>query len=393
MRLLKIFFIFLFPVSIFAQEVLYEYNPIQVKRTNRGYVYTQTIARPFKVIKQGEWILNISRKDTIKYRIKGIKNYVGKGINGIWQDNFEVSDVDSFTYEVEGVDIEADTGSYITSPITKEKIKLKPHFKFKKNGKVIATLTDVKALNKYRLPVELKTVKKVGKKAVHKFEYDVRFVDPTWSWQPDATDGKDTYVISNNPTTNYGTSEDLYVMANNYDGTVLIEFPGLVDSLTGGPVVVDSAYIRLYAHMISVVGGSFNVFATPLIESWNEGTVTYNTKPDSIGNTTYNSDTLSSSIGVDVWWNFNVTKSVQAFASEILSYYGWEIAMVELTDNRQLAWYSSDYATASERPKIEVYYTIPSGEGELKGIIPKVYKGTIIPKVDKGVIKPKVRAP
>ncbi|GAG15762.1 unnamed protein product, partial [marine sediment metagenome] len=100
-----------------------------------------------------------------------------------------------------------------------------------------------------------------------------------WSWQPDATEGIDTWVAGNVPDTNYGTGIYFLVGKGATDNYfVFIKFNGLQDSLIALNVgTITSAYIKFWEN--DAVVGDPTFFATTVDSNWVEATLTYNNMP------------------------------------------------------------------------------------------------------------------
>jgi hypothetical protein len=121
----------------------------------------------------------------------------------------------------------------------------------------------------------------------------------------------DTYVDSNDPTSNYGGQD--YLQIENYQYTVLgqtYEYESIVwlkfnlSSIPSG-AVVDAATLQLYT---SIVGETFNVHAYSCSDnSWTELTLTYSNMPS------YNTTSMDSALVAtsNQWYNWSVVDGVR----------------------------------------------------------------------------------
>ena len=162
-------------------------------------------------------------------------------------------------------------------------------------------------------------------------------------------------------------SQDAYVWESNLgadsgfnNGELLLEKDGIrtqknalmqFPSLPSGANVT-SAKLNLYGYCLVNVGNSIEVNSNGLIESWNESTVKWSTKP------TYNSAISSSSEvpygGVSTWKELDLTSIVQ---SQTNSGVNNGIAF-SLGDNESRCFFtSSEYSDLSLRPNMVVKYT------------------------------------
>ena len=174
--------------------------------------------------------------------------------------------------------------------------------------------------------------------------------------QPDAADGKDAYVYEGDPDDNRGTSEQICASGQTYFNRLYIQF-----DMSGIPstAIVTSADLGLYYHNNSGGATQGSVGAHRVTGSWSETTITWNDQPN------------SASTAVDV-------RSVPAAATNSFRYWyiddlvqGWidgsmtnRGVMLKDTDEATGEGYkcfrSSDYATASQHPKLIIYYYEPS---------------------------------
>ncbi|MCP4230648.1 MAG: DNRLRE domain-containing protein [bacterium] len=177
--------------------------------------------------------------------------------------------------------------------------------------------------------------------------------------------GKDTFVSSGSPNTNYGYMEYMYV--GNIGGTILqslIQFTQL-DGYIDTPV--NSAILHLYFEVSVQITGC-TLYMDRITEDWiekDDGGVTWNTKPGVAGAPeSYEYPTYT----YRVWEEFDVTGFVSDWLDGVYDNYGW---LIYTTDNRQ---HNADAATSeftepNFRPKLVVDFDSPvesSSLGEIK---------------------------
>lgn len=361
-----------------AQErtLIYSYSNIERLDLGNGqYRFSMQLAHPFQVWQEENKIFNISGEDTVFYDVKDINKHKGEAIGGNW--TFEYSDVnaDSFMFEI---------GGNLDISIVEEQINvmigrvdtIEKHIKFDKDGITKLRLLDVKGFDLEGKEIKVKSIEKIDKEVKYKFEKEVKIIDPTLSWQPDDTQGIDSYVDSENPNTNYGTTGNLNI---NFDPTVpnirrtYIKFAGIEDSV--GLVIVDSANIIFQIGYWRAVFDTLSVHYA--LGSWLEDSITWNNQRYSVGIDTSIIDTNYVQSDSDLYipikniaqnWidrdSVNTGVCVKTVKDSASVFYDVGIVVS-----------SSDWMTnILERPKIEIYYTVgvPSEILEPKGIVKDV---------------------
>lgn len=203
--------------------------------------------------------------------------------------------------------------------------------------------------------------------------FDLGFA--TYTEQPDATDGNDTMIIQENPTTNYGTETGLYI-GENYGSTqlarTLIKF-----DLSAVPTlyISDDATFSLW-HYSDQSNNTRNIALYRLKRNWVETEANWNNYASgSAWSTAGGFDTSDCESGTNVGvrsfsatestgkkdWSVDA-KSLEDMCNGVWTNYGWLIkAWTE--DNDQHRFRSSDYTTSTERPKLtfEYYPQDPGG--------------------------------
>jgi len=178
-------------------------------------------------------------------------------------------------------------------------------------------------------------------------------IDPTTTIQPDPTAGKDARIDPGAADTNYGTDTELWVGgADGDDERSLIEF-----SMTSVPSDTDtiiSAELQLYCSSVSN-DTARDITVHQITSSWDEGTVTWNTKPS---HEVAAEDTVSVT-SAGSWYSWDITQLVKDWKNGIKANYGVMLINADAgTLNIAKIFYSSDYTTdTSLRPKLVVTYS------------------------------------
>ncbi len=177
----------------------------------------------------------------------------------------------------------------------------------------------------------------------------------------------DTYISSNNKTTNYGATSTVYASGS---ARPLVKFD--LSSIPAN-ATVQSATLSLYIYSNLGNGGGTSVYLHRLIDkSWNETQATWNiyatgqnwTTAGMGATTDYATPaTASANIGytpVNIWADFTVTSLVQNWINGGFANNGITI----LTQNGpRFNAYSSEYnGNITLRPKLSVTYTVPGND-------------------------------
>jgi hypothetical protein len=200
-------------------------------------------------------------------------------------------------------------------------------------------------------------------------------VDPTLTLQPDATAGKDTFIASVNATTNQGTNVNFNAGEPNTGSNIrrgLIQFD--LSTLPSNSVINSATFSVYLINDASDNARTFRVYR--MKRSWVEGTgnatitndgATWNTY-DGVNNwttagafdaadceqTDIGSVAFSASETLNVFKDFPLTPTTKAGLD---LGFGWLIkADTELNEGYLFA--SSDTATAAQRPKLVIVYTL-----------------------------------
>jgi hypothetical protein len=175
--------------------------------------------------------------------------------------------------------------------------------------------------------------------------------------QPDAADGKDTYVWSGDSGANYETIENLYtsVLDPTNIARTFIEF-----DLSGIPAtsIVTSADLGLYYWGDGASPLEGPVGAYRITSNWNEGTVTWDAQPNTLPTPV---DIISIPVYVAPGYKYwELDSLVQGWVSGTIANHG---VMLKDANEATLEDYknfrSSDWGTASQRPKLIIDYYDP----------------------------------
>ncbi len=185
--------------------------------------------------------------------------------------------------------------------------------------------------------------------------------------QPNATVGKDSWILTSTPDTNYGDGSDLSVGTDMVPavGHGLVQF-----NIPGGPKRVLRADLYLYCVAVNSQPFGVNLTVYPITRSWTEGTggvfndATWNNRTTGIPWTTPGGDyntTLFAYRNVSIencWFNWNVTSIVDAWVRGAIPNYGFLLNGTPI--NCPWNWvdlYTSDYTTDPTLvPKLIISY-------------------------------------
>jgi len=180
----------------------------------------------------------------------------------------------------------------------------------------------------------------------------------------DPVDGKDVYLRSLSPNTNYGTDPSYGAQAwtnagNDVIARDVIEFD--ISSIPSGAIITD-AKLSLYQDLTSSRGqhstlsGSNVSWLQRITSPWDEMTVTWNTQPTT---DTTNQVTLPESTSPDEdYLDIDVTALVQDMIDNPSSGFGFMIRHQTEIPYRRLIFASSDNSNPNLYPKIKVIYLL-----------------------------------
>lgn len=163
----------------------------------------------------------------------------------------------------------------------------------------------------------------------------------------------DSDVDQSSPTSNFGTSSDLYVRSKsgNANRRLFVRLDLSSCSIPAGATVT-SASLGLF--MTSAPGQSRTYEARRVNASWVETSITWNTQPAVVGVTS----TVATGTTGSVRLQWNVATDVQAFVSGSATNNGWRIS--DQTENAAASpeskFASDEHGTAAWRPTLVVGY-------------------------------------
>ena len=158
----------------------------------------------------------------------------------------------------------------------------------------------------------------------------------------------DTFIVNNQPDTNFGSNTGLMVGKLSNTGLLhaRIRFSGIPAGAS-----IQSAYLRLYRTMGS---GSHTLAVQSASRSWQESTLTWNTDGSTNRWATPNSTyAMSNQTG---YLSVNVTSHVQEWADGYRSNYGFHLS-TDGTTGENHTFASRESATSSYRPSLQIVYS------------------------------------
>lgn len=216
---------------------------------------------------------------------------------------------------------------------------------------------------------------------------DVIF-DPTTTIQPTAPDSLDTFIADNAVSTNYYNLTSI-VVGDAGGGTpkyrMLLRFDL---SSIAGPVTVSATTVSLYEFDGDGTGTSRTITFSRLLRNWYtdqasdatwtdyDSALPWTTAGASSDGADYTS-VVSATLAIDgvpdsayqAWVAAQLTSDVSGFINGTVTNHGWRITSTGEAANLWNQYYSGDWTTAAQRPKISVTYTANTIGGRmLEGI-------------------------
>lgn len=188
--------------------------------------------------------------------------------------------------------------------------------------------------------------------------YDITMApgDPAWaeSIQPNATIGKDSYIVSGSPNTNYGTDTTMYVVADTRRSVIQFDLSGLPAGITN----VTSANLTLF--LTNFGSGTPYVAVYRITRDWTETGVTWNNATASQAWTTAGGDFSATewaniSLSGTGYYTFPITQLVNATVNGTYANQGWMLrSTITGTGTNQFA--SSDNTNSTRWPELDIAY-------------------------------------
>ncbi|MEM2916512.1 MAG: DNRLRE domain-containing protein, partial [Candidatus Woesearchaeota archaeon] len=174
--------------------------------------------------------------------------------------------------------------------------------------------------------------------------------------QPDASAGKDAYISSSSPNTNYGTADPLKVQTNSLRALIWWNLSSIPADAN-----ISCAIMELYVPSVQKTANN-NVTVRRLVQKWYENNVTWNKYDGANSWATAGGDYSSvvwSSVLVgsaNKYYYWDLTQLVKSWHNSTYPNYG--IIMISQSNNNRKDFTSSDSSTASQRPALLVNYTL-----------------------------------
>lgn len=171
--------------------------------------------------------------------------------------------------------------------------------------------------------------------------------------QPDAAAGKDTWAWKTNPDTNYGTETVLYLEEDVNSSSVFLPYIEFnLDEVPPG-LLISSGILQLYCFEDAGSSAACTVIVHRAGAPWAEDTLTWNDQPGVTG------DVLDSVVvplagSLNIWISFDITATVQGWLDGDFVNSGVRLASDAARNGSMRKFHSSDYGTASLRPKLVI---------------------------------------
>jgi len=186
--------------------------------------------------------------------------------------------------------------------------------------------------------------------------------------QPGDNDGKDAILISNQATTNFGTSESAHIQAWTMSGNEVFTRSIMQFDLSSIPsnAIITNARLSLYYNPTTPYAAATSLdpfYIRRIVTDWNELTVTWDNQP-----TSTNMNVVTVPAGSSVTQDYpdiNVTTLVQDMVSDPSISFGFMLMFVTETPYKGVIFASSDNPDTTVHPKLVVNYTIPNGVSDI----------------------------
>lgn len=186
--------------------------------------------------------------------------------------------------------------------------------------------------------------------------------------QPGPTDGKDSMVSGAVPNLNYSPSTGNYFgtfqrnqalhdgIYNTNHSFALYQF-GMPSALTGQDILSATFELYICNNVINTGGATGNktLGANRITSAWDEWAVTWNTRPSEDTSVV---DYSNNFYGYNTWASFDVTNFVEGWVANPSSNYGVYVKDPWSTYYSYTCIQSSDFDTATLRPKLTITYNV-----------------------------------
>jgi len=181
--------------------------------------------------------------------------------------------------------------------------------------------------------------------------------------QPNAEEGKDTWIYDLRPNNGYGNHTDIAAMTWTNNGTVT-KVRGLIQfdfSAVPENATIDSVKLTLYGYHSpsngshSRTGDSNTSTLQRITQKWDEYTVTWNNQPKStnIGEVVFPESTSETQNYI-----LDVTESAKFMIENPSQNFGYILKLTTEECYRSLVFASSDNKNNSIHPRMDIYYSI-----------------------------------
>jgi hypothetical protein len=192
------------------------------------------------------------------------------------------------------------------------------------------------------------------------FLFQISF-SQTFTLQPGPVEGNDALIFDDDPSSNFGTSEEFIAFywtrsGHNYEGRSLLKFD--LSSLPTGKTLLN-AKLSLYWDQLASAGqaGDNDARLSRVTSAWGENNVTWNNKP-STSSTDFIVLPKSTSAQQD-YIDIDVTSMVSMMYSNQATNYGFLIEQVVKGIYRSMKFGSSDDTNPAKRPKLVLTFESP----------------------------------
>jgi gliding motility-associated-like protein len=183
--------------------------------------------------------------------------------------------------------------------------------------------------------------------------------------RPDSANGKDAYLRSLSPNTNYGTHFDFSATDWTFSGNP-VTVRNVIDfdwSVIPANATLISANLSLYSYNSpangshSTLSGSNEALLQRITSPWTESTVTWNTQPTTV---TQNEVLLPASTNaIQHYLNIDVTALTQDILNDQANSHGFLFKLVTESFYRRMLFASSDNADSLLHPQLDLCFAVP----------------------------------